>query len=125
MRLLLDTHTLIWWLSEPRKIGVKAAAALRSADNAKFVSVVSIWEARLKSSLGKLDLPKNFRSVLDSQPIEQLAVLPDHAHACGELPLYHRDPFDRMLVAQAQVEGLTLVTGDENIQRYDVPILAL
>ncbi len=123
MRLLLDTHTLIWWLEGSREIGNPVAAELRSAENAKFISVVSIWEMRLKASLKKLDLPRNFRAVLDAQPVEQLSVLPDHAHAFGDLPLHHRDPFDRMLVAQALVEDLTLVTRDERMKAYGVPIL--
>jgi PIN domain nuclease of toxin-antitoxin system len=123
MRLLLDTHTLIWWLEGSKEIGKSVATVLRSAENVKFISVVSIWEMRLKASLKKLDLPKNFRAVLDEQPIEQLPVLVDHAHAFGELPLHHRDPFDRMLVAQAIVEGLTLVTRDERINAYGIPIL--
>jgi PIN domain nuclease of toxin-antitoxin system len=125
MRLLLDTHTLIWWLNASPEITKAMGAALRSADNVKFVSVVSIWEMRLKSALGKLDLPKNFRTVLDQQPVEQLPVLAEHAHTFGELPLHHRDPFDRMLVAQALVENLTLVTRDERIREYDVPVLAV
>lgn len=125
MRLLLDTHTLIWWLEGSREIGKPVAAVLRSAENAKFISVVSIWEMRLKASLKKLDLPKELRAVLDEQPVEQLPALSDHAHAFGDLPLHHRDPFDRMLVAQALVEGLTLVTRDENMKAYGVPILSV
>ena len=125
MRLLLDTHTLIWWLNASPEITRAMDAALRSAENVKFVSVVSIWEMRLKSAIGKLDLPKNFRAVLDQQPIEQLPVLAEHAHAFGELPLHHRDPFDRMLVAQAIVENLTLVTRDQRIRQYEVPVLAV
>ncbi len=123
MRLLLDTHTLIWWLEGSREITKSVAAVLRSAENAKFISVVSIWEMHLKASLNKLDLPKTFRAVLDEQPVEQLPVLADHAHAFGELPLHHRDPFDRMLVAQALVEGLTLATRDERMNAYGIPIL--
>ncbi len=125
MRLLLDTHTLIWWLEGSSEIAKAAGEALRSAENAKIVSVVSIWEMRLKAALGKLRLPKNFRAVLDQQPIEQLPILADHAHAFGELPLHHRDPFDRMLIAQALVENLTLVTRDPRIREYGVPIFAI
>ncbi|HXH23726.1 MAG TPA: type II toxin-antitoxin system VapC family toxin [Vicinamibacterales bacterium] len=122
--MLLDTHTLLWWLNDSPEITKSVGAALRSAGNAKFVSVVSIWEIRLKAALGKLDLPKNFRTVLDRQPIEQLPILPDHAHEFGELPLHHRDPFDRMLVAQARVENLTMVTRDPRIREYDIAVLA-
>lgn len=125
MRLLLDTHALIWWLNASPEITKAMDAALRSADNAKFVSVVSIWDMRLKAAVGKLDLPKNFRTVLDQQPVEQLPVLAEHAHAFGDLPLHHRDPFDRMLVAQAIVENLTLVTRDPQVRKYDVSILAV
>jgi PIN domain nuclease of toxin-antitoxin system len=124
MRLVLDTHTLLWWLEGSPEITKSVGDALRSADNVKFVSVVSIWEIRLKWALGKLKLPRNFRTILDQQPVEQLPVLSDHAHAFGELPLHHRDPFDRMLVAQARVENLTLVTRDPRIREYDVAIIA-
>jgi len=124
MRLLLDTHTLLWWLDDSPEIVKAARDSLRSADNVKFVSVVSIWEIRLKAALGKLKLPKNFRAILDQQPVEQLPVLSEHAHAFGELPLHHRDPFDRMLVAQARVENLTMVTRDPRIHEYDVAVLS-
>lgn len=125
MRLLLDTHTLIWWLEGSSEITKAAGEALRSAENAKVVSVVSIWEMRLKAALGKLRLPKNFRAVLDRQPVEQLPILVDHAHAFGELPLHHRDPFDRMLIAQAWVENLTLVTRDPRMREYGVPVFSI
>jgi PIN domain nuclease of toxin-antitoxin system len=125
MRLLLDTHTLIWWLEGSSEIPKAASDALRSAENAKIVSVVSIWEMRLKAALGKLKLPKNFRVILDQQPVAQLPILADHAHAFGELPLHHRDPFDRMLVAQALVENLTVVTRDPRLREYGVPIFSI
>ncbi|MBW2641621.1 MAG: type II toxin-antitoxin system VapC family toxin, partial [Deltaproteobacteria bacterium] len=88
-----------------------------------FISAVVIWEIRIKQSLGKLELPHNFRKVLDSQPFEQLDITVEHAHAVGDLPAHHRDPFDRMLVAQTKVEHLTLVTRDIGLKKYKIPII--
>ena len=80
-------------------------------------------EIRIKQKLGKLEIPNNFRKVLDSQPFEQLDITVEHAHAVGDLPTHHRDPFDRMLVAQTKVEHLTLVTRDIRLKKYKIPII--
>ena len=122
MRLLLDTHALLWWLADdPRLLD---AARDRVADSEEvFVSTASAWEIALKRALGKLDAPHDLPAQLVRH---QFTVLPIHlAHTVryGDLPLLHRDPFDRMLVAQAQVEHLTVVTGDAAIAAYDVAVL--
>jgi PIN domain nuclease of toxin-antitoxin system len=123
MNLLLDTHVLLWWLDDYPTLSKKAKDAISHGKNLIFISAVVIWEIRIKQSLGKLKLPQNFRKVLDSQPFEQLDITVEHAHAVGDLPAHHRDPFDRMLVAQTKVEHLTLVTRDIGLKKYKIPII--
>lgn len=120
MRLLLDTHVLLWWLADDRQLGPRARATIAEPEQEVLVSVVSLWEARIKQSLGKLELPETFRSAIADQGFHELAVLSEHTDELQRLPSHHRDPFDRLLIAQARGGGLTLVTGDENIARYDV-----
>jgi len=124
MNLLLDTHVLLWWLDDCPDLSKKAKDAISNGGNLVFISAVVIWEIRIKQSLGKLEIPSNFRNVLDSQPFEQLDITVEHAHAIGNLPAHHRDPFDRMLVAQTKVEHLTLVTRDIHLKKYKIPIIA-
>lgn len=123
MNLLLDTHALLWWLDDNPTLSAEARDAIADGRNLVFVSSVVIWEVRIKQSLGKLQLPSNFREVLDSQAFDELALTVDHAHRLAELPPLHRDPFDRMLVAQAMAERLTVVTRDPDIARYRVRTL--
>jgi len=123
MNLLLDTHVLLWWLDDHPALSKKAKAAIADGKNLVFVSAVIIWEIRIKQALGKLKIPRNFRRVLDDQPFEVLDITVEHAHAVGDLPAHHRDPFDRMLVAQAKVEGLTLVTRDIHLKKYKIPLI--
>ena len=124
MRLLLDTHVLLWWLGDDPTMSQQARAALADGSNPAYVSSAVIWEISIKRAIGKLKVPKRFRAVLDDQPFEPLDITPEHAHAVGDLPLHHRDPFDRMLVAQAKIEGLTLVTRDKHLAAYELAILA-
>ncbi|MCK4388718.1 MAG: type II toxin-antitoxin system VapC family toxin [Desulfobacterales bacterium] len=123
MNLLLDTHVLLWWLDDHPNLSKKTKASITDRKNLIFVSAVVIWEIRIKQALGKLEIPRNFRRVLDDQPFEMLDITVEHAHAVGELPAHHRDPFDRMLVAQAKVEGLTLVTRDIRLKKYNIPLI--
>jgi PIN domain nuclease of toxin-antitoxin system len=120
MRLLLDTHVLLWWLADDPQLGSRTRAIIAEPEQQVLVSVVSLWEARIKQSLGKLELPTTFREAIAEQGFHELAVLGEHTDELLRLPNHHRDPFDRLLVAQARGVGLTLVTGDENIARYDV-----
>jgi PIN domain nuclease of toxin-antitoxin system len=122
LRLLLDTHTLIWW-ADDRPLAGAAAAAIRSPDNAKFVSAASIWEAEIKVQLGKLELEVDLAAGSLAHGLEALPITFDHARAAGRLPPHHGDPFDRMLVAQAQLEGLTIVSRDPVFDRYPVAVL--
>ncbi len=127
MRLLLDTHVLLWWLAGDRRLPRKAKAAIADDDNVVHVSAASAWEIATKFRIGKLpgasvivhDLP----AVLASQAFETLPITVVHAQRAGLLPGEHRDPFDRMLVAQALCEGMTLVTGDETLVGFAVPRL--
>jgi PIN domain nuclease of toxin-antitoxin system len=123
VNLLLDTHALLWWLDDHPTLSKKARAAIADGGNPVFVSAVTIWEIRIKQGLGKLTLPAEFRKVLDAQAFESLPITADHAHRLAELPDHHRDPFDRMLVAQAMTEKLVLVTRDPDIVRYRVRTL--
>jgi PIN domain nuclease of toxin-antitoxin system len=122
LRLLLDTHTLIWWAHD-RPIAPDAAVAIRAAENSVVVSAVSIWEAGIKIQIGKLELEVDLAAGSPEHGCEPLAVTFDHAVAAGRLPPHHGDPFDRMLVAQAQLEGLTIVTRDPVFDRYAVAVL--
>ena len=123
MNLLLDTHVLLWWLDDNPTLSGRAREAIAEGTNLVFVSATVIWEIRIKQSLGKLKIPKDFKNILDQQPFEMLAITAEHAHAVGNLPSYHRDPFDRMLIAQAKVEELTVVTRDIHFKKYKIPIL--
>ena len=123
MNLLLDTHALLWWLDDYPTLSRKAKAAIADGKNMVFISAVVIWEIKIKQALRKLKIPPNFRRVLDDQPFNMLDITVAHAHATGDLPAYHRDPFDRMLVAQAKVEGFTLVTRDIRLKEYKIPII--
>ena len=123
MNLLFDTHVLLWWLGDDPELGQTAREAIAQPDNLVFMSAVSIWEIVIKKSVGKLEVPDGLHAVLDDQPFHYLDMTAEHAFKVGELPLHHKDPFDRLLIAQSLVDGLTLVTGDANIKRYDVPVL--
>ena len=123
MNLLLDTHVLLWWLDDSHELSPSAREAITSGDNPVFVSAATIWEIVIKRALGKLDVPDELQEVLEQQPFRYLEINSTHAFQVGNLPMFHRDPFDRLLVAQCQIEGLTIVTRDPDIKRYDVPII--
>lgn len=122
MRYLLDTHVLLWARSAPEKLSGEAVAILRSAENELSVSIASLWECAIKSALGKLVVPDNFFRLV-SEDYGLVGIEVAHLDAYGKLPMHHRDPFDRMLIVQAQLAGLTLLTHDRNIARYDVPVV--
>jgi PIN domain nuclease of toxin-antitoxin system len=121
-RLLLDTHVFLWWRGEPSRLTAEARSRVATADIA-FVSAASAWEATIKASLGRLELPDTFEAGVVASGFEKLLITFAHAELAAALPAHHRDPFDRMLVAQAQAEGLTLVTHDRLLEPYDVEIL--
>ena len=123
MNLLLDTHVLLWWLDDHPTLSEKARTIIADPQNIVLISAAVIWEIRIKQALGKLEIPTDFRDTLDRQPFEMLDITADHAHAVGDLPAHHRDPFDRMLVAQTKVERLTLVSRDVHLKRYRIPLI--
>ena len=124
MRLLLDTHTLLWFLGEPDTLSPAARRAIVDAD-VVGVSAASFWEISTKITRGRLRVPSDdLLGEVREWGFETLALTPRHAWAAGALPPHHRDPFDRMLVAQAQLEGLTIVTREPAIAGYQVAILA-
>lgn len=121
--LLLDTHILLWLLDDDVRLGAQVRAAMDQAAPQVFVSVASAWEMSIKSALGKLRIPANLEATLAATGVQLLSITLAHALAAGALPPHHRDPFDRMLVAQAQMGGLTLVTHDARMRPYSVPVL--
>jgi len=120
--LLLDTHVVLWWRADDPRLGRAAREAIAIADFV-HVSAASVWEAGIKMRLGRLRLPERFAKGVADSGFSELPVRFAHAERAADLPRHHADPFDRMLVAQAQIEGLTLVTHDSSIWRYDVPVL--
>ena len=124
MRLLLDTHVLLWWLTDDARLGLPARVLIREPENLVFVSAATIWEIRIKQGIGKLELGAQFEEQLAREPFEHLSVTHAHAHALAGLPPHHRDPFDRILIAQALTEDLTLLTHDDAVRRYAVKSIA-
>ena len=124
MSLLLDTHVLLWWLADDSALSDDLKTRLDEEADV-YVSAALIWEVTIKQSLGKLAEPANLPEEIMSSGFRQLPITCEHAMVAGRLPLIHRDPFDRMLVAQAQCEGLTLATRDPLIQRYAVDLLVV
>jgi PIN domain nuclease of toxin-antitoxin system len=123
MSLLLDTHVVLWWLIDDETLAGDIKDRLDHELNV-YVSPATIWEVAIKQSLGKLQPPDLPERIRDSG-FRELPITSAHAIAAGRLPLIHRDPFDRMLIAQAQLEELTLVTRDAHIHKYDVDVLAV
>lgn len=126
MKYLLDTHLLLWAAAEPKKLPAKARKLLADPDNALLFSAVSFWEITIKRGLGRDDFqiePNLLRRGLLDNGYEELTISSAHAIAVGHLPMLHRDPFDRMLLAQAEIEGITLLTGDAQIARYAGPVM--
>ena len=118
MRLLLDTHAFLWWCEDDPKLGVAEREAIRDGANEVFLSAASVWEMAIKQGLGRLQLPEPPSVAAPCMGIVPLPVAFAHAEATVSLPSLHRDPFDRLLVAQARTEGMTLVTHDPLIRVY-------
>ena len=124
MKLLLDTHALLWWLEDPHLLSKEARNAVRNGRNAVYVSAAVAWEIVIKKGLGKLEVPDNLEATLAQNRFLALPISVSHALAVEKLPLHHRDPFDRMLIAQAVHEGLTLVSRDSQVRQYPVSCIA-
>jgi PIN domain nuclease of toxin-antitoxin system len=120
--LLLDTHVILWWLTDDPALSDDVKARLDGEPDV-YVSAASIWEVAIKQSIGKPAEPANLAEEIMDSGFRALAITSEHAMVAGRLPLIHRDPFDRMLVAQARCEGLTLASHDPHVQQYDVDLL--
>lgn len=123
VRVLLDTHILLWWLADDPQLTVAHRAIIADANNDVCVSAVTVAEIAIKCSLGKLQAPDNVMKILGQGGFSELPLTAAHAHGLRALPWHHRDPFDRMLVAQAQIERIPLLTVDARIGAYDVEML--
>jgi PIN domain nuclease of toxin-antitoxin system len=123
MRLLLDSHVVVWWSAYPGRLRASTREAIASPDNEVLLSAASVWELGLKIARGKLRLPDGYAARLIAAGLEELPVSIVHADRATTLPPLHGDPFDRLLIAQALEEGLVLVTSDRAIAGYDVPTL--
>ena len=128
MKLLLDTHVLLWAAGSPEQLSPEARAMLEDPDNALLFSAASLWEIAIKRSLGRADFKVDARVLrrgLQDNGYQELPITSEHAVFIDSLPPIHKDPFDRILVAQATVEGITLLTTDTLIAQYPGPILKL
>lgn len=123
MRLLLDTHVLLWWLANDTALGGEARARISKPDSDVYVSAATVWEISIKRALGKLEAPPELLHQIESNRFEPLSMTVYHARTANALPQHHDDPFDRMLVAQAMLEQLTLLTRDPRMDPYGVDIL--
>lgn len=123
MKLLLDTHAALWFLSDDERMGENAKQHLTDDDNRILLSAAVVWEIAIKRALGKLVVPEEYQTLLLGAGVQALPITIDHAAAVERLPPHHRDPFDRMLVAQALGEGAAIVSRDEILRRYGVTLI--
>lgn len=124
IRALLDTHVFLWWLGDDSRLGSPARKLIEDPSNQIYVSAASAWEIAIKKSIGKLAAPANLDAVVEEEGFEKLAISCFHGERAGELSPHHRDPFDRLLIAQAQSEGLAIITADQAIQKYAVKTIS-
>jgi len=122
MRLLLDTHILLWWLADDRRLSADHRALIADASNLVLVSAMTVAEIAIKASLGKLDAPDDLLPTLEAGGFDELTFEFRHAEVLRTLPWHHRDPFDRMLIAQAIAERLTVLTADPHFSAYGVEL---
>ena len=127
MKLLLDTCCWLWWLSDTSKLSQQQLDAIINRENQLFLSLASLWELSIKVNNNKLTIPQPLNKLVEREcSIDNILILdikPHHAIQAGNLFLYHKDPFDRMIITQATIENLTIVTSDLVFQKYDVPVL--
>jgi PIN domain nuclease of toxin-antitoxin system len=127
MKFLLDTHSLLWVLADDSRLGERAKSEVLAKDNELYFSFASYWEICIKVSLGKLCLKEGWPELLDNEMdrlgISRLAIQQRHLLGVLQLPFHHRDPFDRLLIAQAACEAMTIITADPNIALYDIPCI--
>jgi PIN domain nuclease of toxin-antitoxin system len=123
MNFLVDSHAAVWWMDDPNRLAPAARDAIADGRNLVYLSAASVWEIGLKMARGKLRLPATYVDRLRADGFSFLDVSVSHAQRAPFLPPHHADPFDRLLIAQAQIEGLVLVTRDEDLHAYGVPVL--
>ena len=123
MNYLLDTHALLWWLEDDSTLSTDARDAISDAESNVYVSAVTAWEISIKSMLSKLEFRSSLEEELRINTFQSLPITVEHGLIAGRSPLHHSDPFDRMLIAQATLENLTLITRDKDILQYDVRAL--
>lgn len=123
MTFLLDTHVLLWWLSDDPSLSAKVRELVSDETNLIFVSAASAWEIVIKKSLGKLVAPDDLEEAFKRNDFKELPMTLQHVLMIGQIPNHHKDPFDRMLIAQAKCEGLTLITADEKLTLYNIPLI--
>ena len=124
MRALLDTQVLLWWLFDDPRLNEKITATISDEDNDILISAVSAFEISTKKLIGKLDTPDDLEEQLETSAFIELPATIAHCFEVGKLPLHHKDPFDRLIVAQARCEDLTLITADRTLRSYDVQIMS-
>lgn len=122
-KILLDTHVLLWWTENPKLLSKQALETIKDIDNQIFVSHVTAWEFHIKQTLGKLSLPASYEDMMLRAGFSQLPITLSHINMLKSLPLIHNDPFDRLLIGQALVENLTIITRDVDMMKYHVSIL--
>jgi len=120
MQYLLDTHILLWWLTTPNKLSSKAQKIIRDKNNPIFLSSASFWEMAIKKSIGRLSLPHNLLETIAAEGFKILPIMPEEGLGVADLPLIHADPFDRILVMQAKLHDLVIITNDTKISEYPV-----
>ena len=123
MRYLIDTHVFLWWLNDDKKLKELAQRAIENPNNQVYVSVATLWEISIKHTLGKLPLKTTLSEIISVSGFELLSITGTHVLELEKLPLFHNDPFDRMLIAQTRVEQLIFITVDEKMKNYDIKIL--
>ena len=123
MKYLLDTHSLLWTIFEPDKLSTEAQEIILDQNNIICVSLISLWEISIKQNIGRLNIPEKFFEVVSHGGFEMLPLIMSEIKQYRTLPLHHRDPFDRMLIIQAQQQKLILITRDSEINQYDVEIV--
>ncbi|MEM7759915.1 MAG: type II toxin-antitoxin system VapC family toxin [Cyanobacteria bacterium P01_A01_bin.40] len=123
MKYLLDTHSLLWTIFEPDKLSTKAQEIILDQNNIICISLISLWEISIKQNIGRLDIPEEFFKVVKKGGFETITLNSSQIEQYRTLPLHHRDPFDRMLIIQAQLQKLILITRDSEMSKYDVEIV--
>ncbi len=123
MKILLDTHILLWWLNDDAALSPFERKVIADPDNIVYISSASLWEIIIKEQLGKVQVAGDLNATLSDEPFEKLAMTSEHVFEIRDLPNHHRDPFDRMLIAQAIVEGCTLISHDREISKYPATLL--